>query len=105
MFWGLSNFIVFKGYRVKRRTKAYKGVEKAKEKANTVKIIRLRLLMCVCACATKMAHGHLSRSVSLCADACACRREILRTAIAPCSDSVRKIQFAHTYKSQNSNTP
>ena len=33
------------------------------------------------------------------------RREIMCTAIAPCSDSVRKIQFAHTYKSQNSNTP
>ena len=37
--WGLSNFIVSKGYRVKRRRKAYKSVEKAKEKANTVKII------------------------------------------------------------------
>ena len=33
------------------------------------------------------------------------QREIVRTVIAPCSDSVRKIQFAHTYKSQNSDTP
>ena len=37
--WGLSNFIVPIGYRVERQRKAYKGVEKAKEKANTVKII------------------------------------------------------------------
>ena len=34
--------------------------------------VQLRLLMCVCVCACgkKMADGHLSRSVSLCADAC-----------------------------------
>ena len=51
----------------------------------------------------KMAHGQLSRSVSLCVDWM--WREIVRTAIAPCSDSVRKIQSPHTYKSQNSNTP
>ena len=35
--WGLSNFIVSKGYRVKRRRKAYKGVEKIKEKAKNCK--------------------------------------------------------------------
>ena len=33
------------------------------------------------------------------------RREIVRAAIALCSDSVRKIQSPRTYKSQNSNTP
>ena len=33
------------------------------------------------------------------------RREIVCTAIAPCSDSVRRIQSPHTYKSQNSNMP
>ena len=32
--WGLSNCIASKGYRVERRRKAYKGVDKAKEKAN-----------------------------------------------------------------------
>ena len=32
-------------------------------------MLKLRLLMCVCG--KKLAHGHLSRSVSLCADACA----------------------------------
>ena len=31
--------------------------------------------------------------------------EIICTAIAPCSDSVQKIQSPHTYNSQNSNTP
>ena len=50
----------------------------------------------------QMAHGHLSRSIALCVDACACEEG--NFAIAPCSDSVRKIQFVHTYKSKNSNT-
>ena len=60
--------------------------------------VYIRLHFLICGCGKKKAHGQLvgaSPYVRM-------RREIVSTAIAPCSNSVRKIQSLHTYKSQDS---